>query len=540
MSSTTAFALLVVLTVFMLPGNSANGAEQEISDRFYWDRSLQRTGQRETVHLWVERPLEHESWVVTAELHVPEGVQLHGPARQESDEWIQPRVITTTGPHRDEGRFVEGPILYCAFAWEVEADRPVEEPLTATYTLADGSTATTALATDFRPPLDVGPQEYVPEPEPATTDFHVGGIYFPGWKPGVHWGWSILDAYPERKPALGYYDESIPEVMDWQIKWAVEHGMTFFMFCWYRERGNQGEPVQLRLEHALHDGFFNARYASMIDFAIMWENQVGRGPGITDLDDLMTNLFAFWMENYFTHPSYLVIDNKPVLFIYDVHNIIRDLGSEEAVKEATDAMRDAAMEEGFDGLHLIAEYRGDDPSVLDRFKACGIDYSFAYCFHTVSPEASQEEAVETLRSTHQGRFERRDVLPDVPTIAVGWRPEPWETYAGYSASPHWWLEPAGYKHQAQNLRAMMESQPEDCLSSRMVMLDNLNEWGEGHYILPHREFGFDYLEAIRATFTDAPVPHRNILPEDIGLGPYDEGHWAWVEEMKSRLSEQAD
>ena len=36
---------------------------------------------------------------------------------------------------------------------------------------------------------------------------------------------SGIFAFPERKPVLGWYDEASPEVADWQIKWAVEHGI---------------------------------------------------------------------------------------------------------------------------------------------------------------------------------------------------------------------------------------------------------------------------------------------------------------------------
>ena len=37
----------------------------------------------------------------------------------------------------------------------------------------------------------------------------------------------------------------------------------------------------------------------------------------------------------------------------------------------------------------------------------------------------------------------------------------------------------------------------------MLLLDNWNEWGEGHYIAPYREYGFGYLDAVRKVFSDA-------------------------------------
>lgn len=35
------------------------------------------------------------------------------------------------------------------------------------------------------------------------------------------------------RPLLGFYDDSLPEVNDWHIKWAPEHGLSFFAFDWY-------------------------------------------------------------------------------------------------------------------------------------------------------------------------------------------------------------------------------------------------------------------------------------------------------------------
>ena len=60
----------------------------------------------------------------------------------------------------------------------------------------------------------------------------------------------------------------------------------------------------------------------------------------------------------------------------------------------------------------------------------------------------------------------------------------------------------------------------------MLLLDNWNEWGEGHYIAPHREFGFGYLDAVRNVFSDAPKQHVDLLPEDLGMGPYDKAYKA--------------
>ena len=104
-----------------------------------------------------------------------------------------------------------------------------------------------------RLPAAPEPASSIPAPRPiSTAPYQVGAYYFPGW-PTLD-KWKVLDAFPERTPLLGYYREGDPSVMDWQIKWAVEHGISFFAFDWYWDRGRR------QLEHALHDGYFRARF----------------------------------------------------------------------------------------------------------------------------------------------------------------------------------------------------------------------------------------------------------------------------------------
>ena len=68
----------------------------------------------------------------------------------------------------------------------------------------------------------------MPAPQPVSSDYIVAAHYYAAWKkgaPGLHNGFDDLHLYPERTPLMGYYDEENPDVCDWEIKWAVEHGI---------------------------------------------------------------------------------------------------------------------------------------------------------------------------------------------------------------------------------------------------------------------------------------------------------------------------
>ena len=46
-----------------------------------------------------------------------------------------------------------------------------------------------------------------------------------------------------------------------------------------------------------------------------------------------------------------------------------------------------------------------------------------------------------------------------------------------------------------------EGDPDGRIDQRMLLVDNWNEFGQGQYVFPTRQFGFGYLDAIRNVFS---------------------------------------
>ena len=365
---------------------------------------------------------------------------------------------------------------------------------------------------------------YVPVPHPATSDRIVAAHYYPAWqkgKAGFHRGFDDLHEFPERTPLLGYYDGDSPELCDWEIKWALEHGINCFIYCWYRWRDNMGKPLtkaSLRLGEALHDGFFNARYSDMMSFAIMFEAQ--RDWGGTDKDDLIDNLMPFWIENYFSKDNYLKIDGKPVLFVYDGHDQIKNaLGTPEEQSRAFDACRDMARDAGYSGMIFAVEYRADDLAPIEDYRARGYDFSFAYCYRVKDKDLTNEHVIrEQVRKTAL----RAEEIPDFfcPTACAMWDPSPRfitmpDRFTYERHSPLWTLSPEEFRRVIREMVNVVDVLPEDSYARRILMLDNWNEWDEGHYIMPSHEFGFGYLQAVREELTVRDNLPDYRLPQDI-------------------------
>jgi len=421
-------------------------------------------------------------------------------------------------------------------SWDVQADAATEAQLRLELTGTDVTPATRELQVRFLPALTPTKAEYVPEPQIAESKYLVGAHYCPLWKQGARsTGWELIEPYPEREPALGWYDEDNPEVTDWEIKYALEHGISYFVYCWYRK--SQGQAVQMNLSHAIHDGLFHSRYGSKFKFAIMWENQAKGSAGVASEKDFLENLLPFWIDNYFKHPSYLKVDGKPLLFIYRPEYLIGDLGGVEQVKTALDKARQACVAAGFSGLTILGEDRGVHPGPLELMKSEGLDRSFSYCW-PVAQSPTPEQAIAAQEAIWQKR-KQMNVLPDLLTISMGWDSTPW-----HSSSTIWRLPPEDFETLCRSARGFMDDLPAGDLAGRMVLLDNWNEFGEGHYIAPHREYGFGYLDAVRNAFCDIPRDHTDLVPEDLGLGPYDSHYRAFKRQMAEcaeiRVSEDAE
>ncbi len=409
-------------------------------------------------------------------------------------------------------------------AWSLEADTPMTAEMALELKSADGNVvAHQPLRMLFLPAMEKSAPPYIPEPNPVPTDRLVGAHHCPLWEADQPNMWLNVLKHPERMPALGLYSQEHPEVADWETKWAVEHGISFFIYCWYR--ASQGGEVRTRFGSAIHDALFKSRFIGKMKFTIMWENQARGRAGVADERDLFTNLLPYWMDNYFKHPSYLKLDNKPLLFIYRPEFLVDDLGGVANVAKAFTRMRQVCRDAGFDGLYLLGEYRGTDPRHLRLMQSLGLDYTFAYCWHVPnnpSPEQAIRAQMESIRKTRE-----LAILPQVATVSQawsGWRDE----------GTIWKIPPSDFERLLREAKDVTATFPDHELGRRLLLLDNWNEWGEGHYLAPYREYGFGYLDAVRKVFSSAPESHEDLLPEDIGRGPYDTVIRAHFESLETK------
>lgn len=466
--------------------------------------AMPRAGREEQV-VAVLRNLGAAAANVQARLIVPEGVTVLDPASRQLGRM-----------DNDATEQVQ---------WRVRADRPASVTVKVELTAEGFGPVARPLAMQFTPLPNLAKSDYVPAPRPVRAEPLLLMHYCPLWKEGTHYGWEKIEPWPERRPAIGYYDEGTPEVADWQIKYALEHGIEGFIYCWYRV--GLDAPIKQQLGHAIHDGLLKARYRDQFKFAIMWEN--GCGAGTAGREDLLGNLLPFWIKNYFSQPSYVKIDNKPLLYIWVPAKASQELGGSEKTKRVLDEMRAACKRAGFDGLYIVGCVETADRALLQQMGREGWDASSAYGVWgaTKSPPGRDVEGIttqdyaENLLGQEQTWRAKKAVgaLPDIIDVMMGWDPRPWHgkgTQSYYAPA-----SPAAFKAACERARALWQETPGNGLDKRVVVFDNWCEFGEGHYLEPCAGFGFGYLDAIKEVFCPGAPPCQDITPPDVGL-PYPE------------------
>ncbi|MGO8747919.1 MAG: LamG-like jellyroll fold domain-containing protein [Thermoguttaceae bacterium] len=448
-----------------------------------------------------------------ATLFVPEGVTVQGPAEQ---------------PVADLGYLGAADLR-----WKVVASRPTSGEVRVTLAADGEREVTSSQAVRFLANPRLPKATYVPEPVPARTGkYTIWTHYCPLWKHGTHNGWKLIEPWPERKPVIGWYNEGEPEVADWHIKQWLEHGISGVVYCWYRT--NLNAPVTQQLGHAIHDGLLKARYIDRIKFAIMWENGCGQGVGSTK--DLMENVLPFWIENYFSHPSYQRVNGKPLLYIWVPSNVTKHLGSSEEVRKTFDAMRAVCRQKGLGGLYIVGCIGGQNREALEAMVKEGWDASSAYGADWRPPQQVRTVG-DFVCAPFEGfidqqeqiwKFKRRlGILPDITAVMMGWDSRPWKE------TPFFWSEntPQKFRDLCLRAKAVMDAGPD----KNPVIFCCWNEFGEGHYIEPTRGYGFSYLDVIRDVFTAGPKEHLDIAPEDVGMRPCD----SWYREARQAVANES-
>jgi hypothetical protein len=377
-----------------------------------------------------------------------------------------------------------------------------------------GADNTQSFQVSPQPFLGANPNEYV-------TIAQLNFWYFGA---GEYGGFENPDG-SRSTPFTPYYGETYwsddPEWVYQQIEWAVEYGVDAFSIEW---DGPEQESLGVPMEEAIDNVFLvspnihKVRWAIFYDFPLRTYYLEEQG---LDMDqplnfnqqiayDTFVRDFVHFATKYFSHPQYLTIDGRPVVYIWATHAFTGNFAG--AMAEA----RQKVQELGYD-VFIV----GDEVcyTCFNAAHAALFDGSSTFTF--LIPGVDQPrlknvgQAVETTdtaftwwRTKIAGlRVSGRE---DFVNFQPAWAPQYDESRNSGFINPTVVL--AENRDQVLQIAkvARKHAEPAGEEGLKLVWINTWNCWGEGTTIeptvlddkpkYPGGNYGFDFLEIIREVY----------------------------------------
>jgi hypothetical protein len=331
----------------------------------------------------------------------------------------------------------------------------------------------------------------------AQAPLRVGCYYFPGWYCADRW--VPIAEYGGRDPVLGYYRDASPDVQDWHIRQAAQHGVSFWIFDWYYDHLTGAVP-----EHnaALDQGFLHASLRERMDFALMWCNEQSGTPDYTE--DGMLLLVRTISERYLSQPNYLrAPDGRAILVISRPDRLIECFGA-EGTKAMLGAMSEAARLWG--GLFFVC-IKTPTTDDLRQMREAGFDACtlYGYSGHGMEPgltEAPYADILPSIEPTWRDASAGRE-MPIIPCVSPGWDSRPWYGDRGLARTGS---TPELFGAMCEALKPCVDP------NLGLALIGTWNEFGEGSYVEPTRQRGCAMLDAMQRAFFGEVAPHEPIAP----------------------------
>jgi hypothetical protein len=358
---------------------------------------------------------------------------------------------------------------------------------------------------------------YLPQYHPIPENDSWWGKGFTEWTNVTKAKPLFKGHYQPRYPAdLGYYDLRVAEIREQQAQMAKFYGVTGF--CYYHYWFDTNKTLLERpFNEVLESG------SPDYPFCLCWANQTWKGIwfGSTNPGILIEQKYSGrsgYIKHFqhllaaFSDRRYILIEGKPLFLVHDTPDIPN-------LKEFTDTFRECAMKAGFKGLHLVAchcplnwnpDEHGFDSVLGSEFSTLRY-YTAPYyeqkdLIHRItrkfkdaigrSPATNVEERKKPIVVEYKKAIKyliSQDKFPFhyIPCVIPNWDNTPRSGVKGlvfHNSNPELWKE---HLTEAYDL---VEKQASE---KRIIFIKSWNEWAEGNYLEPDKEWGYSYLETLK-------------------------------------------
>jgi hypothetical protein len=377
------------------------------------------------------------------------------------------------------------------------------QTISLTTTTTHSTTTTSTTTSTFLTTTSTTTTATIPQPVPIKSNYLVGAYWWPNWDPTTptsNWfDWRDTVYHP----ILGEYDARNITVIDYQIKWAVENGVSFFAVSFWEDR--------------LQQGYFKADFLPYIKFAFDAPHELST-PLCTYScvpDNTDPNIFAtqtVYMSKYFNYSEYLKINGRPVVFIYIQPNWRAFTPSEESdLLARIRSMKAYDQQNGINpylvGLWGISDgnFNSTSPSLNREFDAIAIYSAIAAgitgnpndCMNNNDSSCTFDQYVSSMISLskvwHDGVQSQGTTF--IPDVMVGVN----DSLSFIHGTRNYWaVRPTSTPDKASQLLAGVK--PYVNSDNNIFMISDWNDWTEGSALEPTQEWGFGYLQAMKQNF----------------------------------------
>lgn len=317
--------------------------------------------------------------------------------------------------------------------------------------------------------------------------------------------------YQPREPYHdNYYNLLNEHVMESQSILAKKYGIYGFCFYhyWFNGKMVLEKPTQMLLKNKNID----------IPFCFCWANEpwtrTWHGAG-GEKEVLIRQSYGDkkdWKEHFqyllqfFQDDRYIKKENKPVFLIYRTGNM-------NNVAEMFEYWHELAIENGFDGIHLVSMLSFDDKYIKNKYIEGTVDFE--------PGKTTREKSILTGR----GRILKDYIIDHYNKIPFGKRflcnildydqlnkemvnkqhkkNEYRGVFVNYDDSPRRGIKGtivlgSTPKKFEQYLSANIKCSIEE--GNEYLFINAWNEWGESNYLEPDKRYGYAYLHAVKRAF----------------------------------------
>lgn len=333
---------------------------------------------------------------------------------------------------------------------------------------------------------------------------------------------------PKLPSELGYYDLRVPEVREQQAELARRYGVEGFCY-WHYWFGHGKQMLERPLQEVVESG------KPDFPFCIGWANESWHGfdhglktksyliqqtyPGEEDDRAHFISLLPTFQDS-----RYIRVDGKLLFVIY------HPLDNQEAIRNKIALWRKLANEHGLGGFHFVGiSYFPNDER--EAMLSLGIDAINVCRFHDYK---IQKKSLYKKARLKAKLLHRPIVIPYKEIVDTMVSPEDHvegtypTVYSNWDHTPRSGLKGVVFDGSTPQLFGKMLDNAIDAVKDRaadhqIVFLKSWNEWGEGNYVEPDREFGRGYLEAIASRIhpsTENNDPKVSVLVAAYGQEKY--------------------